>query len=147
MGRVQEPRTFPASPLPDGVTGDNSETLGLELREIGVTDPELRRTRVTGCPACRRASMNGVNASHPSPLPECVSSCSSGNNSRGSSPSSSGRQRESSLTSPSSTRSVFTLLNDLRRLRHSAWLTSLCSSNGRLFTVWSRVRCSTVEDI
>src|SRR6266403_1681518 len=62
-----------------------------------------RRTSITGRPMFWRASMNEVNASTVSRFQKCVSSCSSGNGSRGSSPSSDRRQRDSSLTSPSST--------------------------------------------
>src|SRR5712671_5357905 len=92
--------------------------------ELGVG---VRRTRVTGRLAFLRESMNEVNIS---PLPEYVSSCSSGNSSKGGSPSSNFRQRESSSTSLlSSTRRVFTLLNDLSSLRHSIRSTSLCSSD------------------
>src|SRR5712672_2732425 len=94
--------------------------------ELGVG---VRRTRVTGRSAFWRESMNEVNTSPSSPLPEYVSSCSSGNSSKGSSPSSNFRQRETSSTSPSSTRRVFTLLNDLSSLRHSIRSTSLCSSD------------------
>ena len=117
---------------------------GVELREIGVAKLGLERTRVTGRPAFWRVSMNGVNALPVSPLPEYVSSCNWGNNSRGCSPSSNRRQRESSQTSPSPTCSVFTLLNDLRSLCHSVRPTS---SYERLCWSHLRVRCSTVENV
>jgi len=89
------------------------------------------RTRITGRPAIWRASMNEANGSPVSPLPEYVSSCSSGNSSKGSSPSSNCRQRQSSSTSPLAMRRVFTLLNDLRSLRHTVRSTSLCSSDDK----------------
>ena len=73
--------------------------------------------------------MSGLNASPVSPLPGYLSSCSLGKSSRGSSPSSNRRLRESSLTSPLPTQRFFAFLNDLRRLRHSARPTSLCSSD------------------
>ena len=92
-----------------------------------VKDTDGFNIRIIERPAFWRASTNDLNAWPASSFPEYVSSCSSGNNSRGSSPSSSRRQRESSPTSPSSIRKVFTLLNDLERLYHSARSTSLCS--------------------
>jgi hypothetical protein len=57
-------------------------------------------TRVTGRSAFRRASMNVVNTSSALLLPGYMSSCNSGKSSRGCSPSSNRRQRESSPTSP-----------------------------------------------
>ncbi len=115
--RVQVSMTLPASSLGDVIAG------GSENNGFGIS-----RISVTGRPAFWRESMNEVNASPELPLPGYVSSCSSGNSSKGSSPSSNRRQRETSPTSPSLTRRVFTLLNDLRRLRHSIRSTSLCSS-------------------
>ena len=56
----------------------------------------LRRTRVMERPASWRASINEVNVSPVLPLPKYVSSCSSGNSSKDSSPSSNSRQRDSS---------------------------------------------------
>ena len=87
---------------------------------------------VTGRPAFRRASMNEVNISPALLLPEYVSSCSLGKSSRGCSPFSDRRQREISPMSLRWTRRVFTLLNDLRSLRHSVRSTSLCSSDDKL---------------
>ena len=101
-----------------GVIAGGTKENGLRLR--------LARTNVTGRPTFWRASTNEMNAS---PLPEYVSSCNSGSSSKGSSPSFNRRQRESSSTSPSLTRRVFTLLNDLSGLRHSMWSTSSCSSD------------------
>ena len=103
--------------------------------------------RDTGRSAFRRASMNEVNVSLVLPLSEYVSSCSLGKSSRGCSPSSNWRQRESSLTSPLSIQRVFRLVNDLRSLRHLVRLTSLCSSDDWLWTLRARVRCSTAEKI
>ena len=80
---------------------------------------ELVWIKVTGRPAYWRASMNDVDASPVSPLPEYLSSCSSGNISKGSPPTSNRRQRDSSSTSPSSMRRVFMFLNKPRSLRHS----------------------------
>ena len=68
--------------------------------------------------------MNEANTALVSPLPEYASSCSSGKRSKGGSPSSNSRQRESTSTSPLSIQRVFTLLNDLRSLRHSVRSTS-----------------------
>ena len=106
----------------------------------------LRQARVTGRPAFWWESMNEVKASPASPLPECVSSCSLGNSSKGSYPSFNRRQRESSLSSLFLTRKVFMLLNDLSSLRHSIWSTSLHSSDDWLRSSCPRMRCSTTEN-
>ena len=71
-----------------------------------------RRVRVTGRPAFRRASMDEANISSVSLLPGYVSSCSSDNSTRGSSPSSI-LDNERLPLSPSLMLRVFTLLNDL----------------------------------
>jgi hypothetical protein len=74
-----------------------------------------------------------------------VSSCSLGKRPRGSFLSSDRRKREIYSTSPSSTRNVFTLLSDLRRLCHSVGSTASesSSSDDQLGTARSRARCST----
>jgi hypothetical protein len=89
----------------------------------------LRRIRDKERPASWRASINEVNVSLVLPLPEYVSSCSSGNSFKRSSLSSNCRQRDSSLTSPSAMRRVFTFLNELRSLCQSVVWASLCSSD------------------
>jgi hypothetical protein len=70
-------------------------------------------TRVTGRPAFWRASMNELNASSVSLLPEYVSSCSSGNNSKGSSPSSNCKTTREFLDEP---------IVDEKRLHVAKWL-------------------------
>src|SRR5216683_4544990 len=79
-----------------------------------------RRMRVTGRPTFRRASTNPINASPSSLNAEYESSFSSGNNSKGDSPSSNCREQESSPTKLllMPTRRTFTLLNDPRISRH-----------------------------
>jgi hypothetical protein len=140
-------RGHPCLAVFPGITSDNVDKPVLELRGSRVTDPGLGRTTVTGRPAFWRASMNDVNASPVPPLPEYLSSCSSGNSSRGCSLSSSRRLQKSSSTRSSSTRRVLTLLNDLRSLCHSVRSTSLCSSDDRIWTSCWRVRSSTLENI
>src|ERR1700722_7264464 len=103
----------PASSPAGVVKGDSRDDTGDLWSGLG-----LRRTRVNGRLASWRALINEVNASPLLPLPEYVSSCSSGNSSKGSPPSSNSRQRDSSSTSPSSTRRVFTFLNEPRSCRH-----------------------------
>ena len=135
-GQAQVSKSFPASLLAREIErSERSE--GTVWTESGLG---LRRTKVMARSAFWRVSMNEVNVSPVLPLPEYVSSCSSGNSSKGSSPSSNSRQRESCSTSPSSIQSVFTFLNGLRSLRHSVRSTSLCSSDDRLCTLCSKVR-------
>jgi len=108
--------------------------------------------RVMGRPVSRQASTKEVNASPLGPVlsfPEYFSTCSSGNNSEGSPPSFNSRQRETPFTNPLSIRRVFTLLNWIRRWRHSMRSNPLCSrsSDDQLVSSSSssRVRHSAVE--
>ncbi|KAI0287830.1 hypothetical protein BC826DRAFT_971952 [Russula brevipes] len=83
-----------------------------------------RQARATGRPSLWRAWMNETNTSPVSPSGKYEGSISSDNSSTGDSPSSSFRERDSSLTRPPCTRRVFTLQNDPRSLRHCVRSTS-----------------------
>ena len=103
-----------------------------------------------GRPDLCRALMNEVNGSPILPLPEYMSSCSPGNRSKRSPPSSNRRQRETPLTNIWWIRRVFMLINELRSWRHSTALSTprLSSSGDHICnTPGSRVRRSTGESI
>ena len=138
--QAQVSKLFPPSLLA-GVIEEVSTT---GFKSIGLLRYE--RTRVTGRPAFRQASMNEVNGSPVSPLPEYVSSCRSGNSSKGSSPSSNCRNQESSSTSPSSIPKVSTFLNGRRCLRHSVRPTSSCSSDDKVCSACTRAKRSSPPD-
>src|SRR6266478_2729958 len=105
------------------------------------------KIKLMGRPAFWRPSMKGLNLSPPWPDPKYLSSCSSGNSSRGGSPSSNRRLREISSTRPLLTLRVFAFLNGLRNLRHSERSTSLLSPGNRRSCRSSKVRCSTSENL
>ncbi|KAH9992552.1 hypothetical protein BJV74DRAFT_834786 [Russula compacta] len=109
------------------------------------------RCRATGWPACWRALMKAVNASPSSLLAGYDSSFSSGNRSMGDSPSSGSssscsRALESCVTRPSSTRSVFTLLNDLNSSCHCVLSASRSHSDDSECLQYSRVRPPTAVE-
>jgi len=104
------------------------------------------RIRKKGGTTFWRAALNVANASSASLIAGYSSTFNSGNNSVGDSPSSDRRVRDNSPTRPLSTRSLFMLLNGLRRSRHNVRSASLRHSGDMVSLSYTSLRDSTAED-
>jgi len=103
-------------------------------------------SRKMGQPTIQRAARNAEKRLALLSIAGYSSTSNLGNNSVGDSPSSACRVRDSSLTRPLFTRSLFTLPNGLRRSRHNVRSASLRHAEDIESLSCTRVRYSTAED-